>query len=136
MTIDEKKRQLALKRLVQADESLDEARYLFDGRKSPRAIINRTYYAMFYAILALLIYEEYGSSKHSGVLSYFNKRFVKSGLFPKGLGRSVNKAFDLRIRSDYREQIELSREQVEPFLDQAEKFIGAVRDYLKNIGHI
>ena len=59
MTIDEKKRQLALKRLEQADESLDEARYLFDGNKSPRAIINRTYYAMFYAILALLIFEEY-----------------------------------------------------------------------------
>ena len=47
MTIDEKKRQLALSRLQQADESLDEARYLFDGHKSPRAIINRTYYAMF-----------------------------------------------------------------------------------------
>ena len=46
MTIDEKKRQLASNRLVQADESLDEARYLFGGHKSPRAIINRTYYAM------------------------------------------------------------------------------------------
>ena len=38
MTIDEKKRQLALNRLQQADESLDEARYLFDGNKSARAI--------------------------------------------------------------------------------------------------
>ena len=39
MTINEKKRQLASKRLVQANESLDEARYLFDGSKSPRVII-------------------------------------------------------------------------------------------------
>ena len=68
MTNYEKKRQLASNRLEQADESLDEARFLFDGGKSPRAIINRAYYAMFYAILALLIYEEYGSSKHSGVI--------------------------------------------------------------------
>ena len=132
MTNDDKKRQLASKRLEQADESLDEARFLFDGGKSPRAIINRTYYAMFYAILALLIFEDYGSSKHSGVLSYFNKKYIKSGLFQKDLGRTVNKAFDLRIRSDYREQIELTREQVEPFLEQAEKFIAAVRDYLMN----
>ena len=135
MTIDEKKRQLALERLKQADESLDEARYLFDGNKSPRAIINRTYYAMFYAILALLIFEEYGSSKHSGVLSYFNSRFVKDGLIPRELGRAVNKAFDLRIRGDYREKVSLTKEQVAPFLDQAYEFICAVREYLVKIGH-
>ena len=41
MTIDEKKRQLASKRLEQADESLDEARYLIYGHKSPRAVINK-----------------------------------------------------------------------------------------------
>jgi uncharacterized protein (UPF0332 family) len=40
------------------------------------------------------------------------------------------------MRSDYREQIELTREQVEPFLDKAEKFIGAVRDYLTNSGDL
>jgi uncharacterized protein (UPF0332 family) len=130
MTIDEKKRLLAINRLKQADESLDEALYLFDGKKSPRAVINRSYYAMFYAILALLIFEEFGSSKHSGVLSYFNTKFVKSGLISKDLGRSVNKAFDLRIRGDYREQIALTMEQVEPYLEQAKNFIGAVRSYL------
>ena len=135
MTIDEKKRQLALNRLQQADESLDEARYLFDGHKSPRAIINRTYYAMFYAILALLIYEEYGSSKHSGVLSYFNSRFVKDGLIPRELGRAVNKAFDMRIRGDYREKVFLTKEQVAPILDQAKDFIRAVREYLVKAGH-
>ena len=136
MTIDEKKRQLAIKRLKQADESLDEALYLFDGKKSPRAVINRSYYAMLYAILALLIFEEFGSSKHSGVLSYFNTRFVKTGLFSKDLGRSVNKAFDLRIRGDYREQIALTIEQVEPYLEKAKNFIGAVRSYLATSGLI
>jgi uncharacterized protein (UPF0332 family) len=136
MTIDKKKRQLAINRLKQADESLDEAIYLFDGKKSPRAVINRSYYAMFYAILALLIFEEYGSSKHSGVLSYFNTRFVKSGLIPKDHGRSVNKAFDLRIRGDYREQIALTMEQVEPYLEQAKNFIGAVRNHLTTSGRI
>ena len=91
---------------------------------------------MFYAILALLIFEEYGSSKHSGILSFFNIKFIKSGLISKDLGRSVNKAFDLRIRGDYREQIDLTREQVEPFLDKAKNFITEVREYLQNSGRI
>jgi uncharacterized protein (UPF0332 family) len=82
-----------------------------------------------------LIFEEYGSSKHSGVLSFFNSRFVKDGLIPRELGRAVNKAFDLRIRGDYREKVSLTKEQVLPFLDQAKNFINAVREYLVKAGH-
>jgi uncharacterized protein (UPF0332 family) len=133
VNIEEKKRDLALYRLQQAEESLDEAEFLFDGHKSPRSIINRTYYAMFYSILALLIFEPYSSSKHSGVLSYFNRRYIKGGSFSEDLGRAVNKAFDLRQRGDYREQVVLTRNQVEPFLGLARKFIDSVRGYLNEI---
>ena len=79
-----------------AEESLDEAQFLFSGEKSPRSVINRAYYAMFYSVLALLIFEPYSSSKHSGVLSYFNRRFIKGRLLSEELGRDINKAFDLR----------------------------------------
>ena len=86
---------------------------------------------MFYAVLALLIFEPYASSKHSGVLSYFNKRFVKGGLFPEELGRSINKAFEVRQRGDYREYVELTYEQVEPFIDKARVFVQKVKNYLE-----
>ena len=69
MTPSDKKRELALYRIKEAEESLDEAEFLFKGEKSPRSVINRAYYAMFYSVLALLIFEPYSSSKHSGVLS-------------------------------------------------------------------
>ena len=62
MTTEEKKRLLALHRLQQATESLEEARYLFDGGKSLRSVANRVYYGMFYSVLALLIYEPYRRS--------------------------------------------------------------------------
>ena len=136
MNVKDKKKNLALNRLKQAEESLDEAKYLYDGRKSPRSVINRAYYAMFYSILALLIFEQYASSKHSGVLSFFNSQFVKTGLIEKNLGRAVNKAIDLRQRGDYREEIDLRREMVEPFLDQARKFIDAIKNHLENSGKI
>ncbi len=130
MTSEEKRRELAIYRLKQATETLDEAQYLLSGEKSPRSVINRVYYAMFYAILALLIFEPYTSSKHSGVLSYFNRRFIKSGLLPNELGEAVNIAFEMRQRGDYREYVELVYEQVEPFIDKAEGFIATVRKYL------
>jgi uncharacterized protein (UPF0332 family) len=135
---EEGKRQLelALYRIQQAEESLDEARYLLAGNKSPRSVINRAYYSMFYSILALLIFEPYSSSKHSGVLSYFNLRFIKSGIIQRDIGRAVNKAFDIRQRSDYREQISLNPDQVEPYIDWADRLIQSVRDILKNRGNI
>ena len=70
MTEKQKQIQLAQYRLKQAEESLDEAAYLLSGRKSARSIINRLYYASFYAVLALLIFEDYASSKHSGVFHF------------------------------------------------------------------
>ena len=78
----------------------------------------------------------YSSSKHSGVLLYFNRHFIKSGIIPKDIGRAVNKAFDIRQRGDYREQISLEPYQVEPFIDWADKLIESVRDLLKSCGHI
>ena len=130
MTASEKMRSLALSRLQQAEESLDEAQFLFDGGKSLRSVINRVYYAMFYAILALLIFEPFGSSKHSAVLSYFNLHFIKNGRIPKELGRAVNKAFDLRQRGDYKEIVTIAPEQVEPLLGQTKEFIDSVRRFL------
>lgn len=58
----EKRKELAYYRIKQAEESLDEARFLLSGGKSPRSVMNRVYYAMFYSVLAVLIYEPYSSS--------------------------------------------------------------------------
>lgn len=131
MTVEEKKKDLARYRLKQADESLDEAEFLLKGKKNPRSVINRAYYAMFYSVLALLIFEPYSSSKHSGVLSYFNSRFIKKKVLPEKLGESINTAFELRQRGDYREYVELTYEQVEPFIQKAKEFVDGVRNYLR-----
>lgn len=131
MTIKEKQIQLSRYRLKQAEESIDEAICLLSARKSPRSIINRACYGMFYAVLALIVFEPYTSSKHSGVLSYFNKRFIKGRIFSIEMGHSINKAFELRQRSDYREYVELTYEQVEPFIEKARLFIQNIKDYLE-----
>jgi len=113
-----------------AGESLDEAKFLLTGEKSPRSIIDRVYYAMFYAILALLIYEPYSSSKHSGVLGYFNRRCIKEGVFNREMGRWVNKAFELRQRGDYREYFEVTRDQSADLVAKAGQFVSIVRTHL------
>ena len=48
MSSDEKQMSLAGHRLDQAEQSLEEARYLMEGGKSLRSVVNRIYYDMFY----------------------------------------------------------------------------------------
>jgi hypothetical protein len=132
----EKQKELAQYRMQQAEESLDEARFLLGGGKSARSVINRAYYGMFYSVLALLVYEEFSSSKHSGVLSYFNRHFVKGGILDKSLGLWLGRAFELRQRVDYRERVEPAKEQATEILDQAERFVRTVAAHLAASGKI
>ena len=69
-------------RLEQADESLEAAKTLLD-KKLIRPSVNRAYYAMFYAVLALLAREKQETSKHSGAIALFDKDFVKQGIFKR-----------------------------------------------------
>jgi len=127
----DKKNELVAYRMSQAAETLEEAVFLLEGGKSLRAVTNRAYYSMFYAILALLIDEPFTSSKHSGVLSYFNRRFVREGIFPEDIGRAINRAFDLRQQGDYRENVELTLEQIKPLIEAANTFLTLVKAFLK-----
>jgi len=118
-------------RLEQAQTALDDAKYLLDGKRSPQSIINRSYYAMFYATIALL--QKIGKipSKHAGVISLFDTEFVKKGIFPKELSKDFHKAFELRQVSDYRTTKPLKREQAEQIWSRAVDFFQAINNYLK-----
>jgi uncharacterized protein (UPF0332 family) len=124
------KRQLVAYRLTRAKETLQDAHLLAKEGGTPGSIINRAYYAMFYAVLALLTSLGKGSSKHSGTIALFDQLFVKTGKLPKDMSKAIHKAFDLRQIGDYRELIELDQEQAEDVLHSAEQFLGAVEKYL------
>jgi len=95
-------------RVEQVDESLEAARVLFEKRLE-RQSVNRSYYSMFYAVLALLATPKRETSKHSGAITLFDKEFVKTGTFKKECSRWLHSAFDLRQRSDYAIDIKVTR---------------------------
>ena len=122
-------------RLEQAKDAVNDARILLDHQGSPQSVVNRSYYGMFYAALALL--QKLGSvpSKHTGVISTFDREFSRKNVFPKELSKSFHKAFDLRQTSDYKVIKPLSMKKAEGILDEAIVFVNAVRDYLLQDKH-
>mgnify|MGYP005840052987 CR=1 FL=1 len=117
-------------RLQQAETALEDGHFLLEGRRSPQSIVNRAYYAMFYAALALLQKIGKVPSKHTGVISLFDTEFVVQGIFPKQLSKDFHKAFELRQVFDYRVTGSASPEQAAELLEKARHFVGEVKEYL------
>jgi uncharacterized protein (UPF0332 family) len=130
--ITENIRALVTYRLERADESLDAARVLLEKRLD-RSAVNRAYYAMFYAVLALLATRKQETSKHSGAISLFDKEFVKQGAFSTDFSRWLHEAFDLRQRADYAIEYRVTRKEAEMTLEHAVSFVGEVRTVLANL---
>ncbi|MEW6418879.1 MAG: HEPN domain-containing protein [Nitrospirota bacterium] len=117
-------------RLEEAQTALDDAQFLLDGNRGPQSILNRAYYAMFYAVLALLQKIGKVPSKHTGVISLFDTEFVLKGIFPKEFSKDFHKAFELRQASDYKTFKPISKEKAETTLNKAKEFVEAIRKYL------
>lgn len=71
-------------RLESAQERLESAKILLDAGKYKDSI-GRSYYAIFTAVRAVLAKEKVDFSKHAGVISYFQKNYIKTGEFEKSI---------------------------------------------------
>ena len=117
-------------RLEEAEDSIKEAEVLLKEGMSMRAVMNRLYYAMFYAVLALLQEKGMGTSKHAGAISLFDREFIKKGVFDEKLSKILHRAFELRQKGDYMEQVEVTRSEVDEMLPETKEFVRKVRMYL------
>ena len=109
-------------RLQRAYESLEDARILAEASRW-NTCVNRLYYACFYAVSALLIQDGLSSSKHTGVRSFFNRHYVKSGRVTKEMAQIYNDLFERRQESDYLDFIHFEESEVRPLIPRAEAFI-------------
>ena len=117
-------------RLELANEMLNDARLLKDNGGSPISVVNRAYYSIFYAALALLVTADVETNKHSGVLAKFDELFVRQGIFPKEMSRIIHHAFDMRQAGDYQKSKVITNEQAEEVFTSAEEFVKTVEQKL------
>lgn len=122
----------AIYRLNKAKETLETARMIFNEGKDFSSANNRAYYAIFYAIRAVLAIEEIDFKRHKDVLAYFNKEYVNKGIFPKMIGRKISQAQRIREDSDYDDDYEPSLEKTEQQINTAQELIDLVEEYVDN----
>lgn len=120
---------LSLYRLAKAKQYLDDAKKTLAMEMYDTAA-NRSYYAIFHAARAVLALDGLDFKKHSGVISNFQMRYIKSGIFDKQLSNIIKSAFSLRTESDYEDLYVISKTDVENQVSEAEVFFRAISEYI------
>jgi uncharacterized protein (UPF0332 family) len=107
-----------------------------DGGGQPRSVVNRAYYAAFYALLALLQAKQLPPRSHQGALQLFDREFVHAGHVPKELSRDLHALFRMRQEDDYRRLDPVPREEAEQALKLSETFLDGASACLWRMGFV
>ena len=92
---------------------------------------NRSYYAIFHSINAINALDNVGFKKHSGVLSNFNLKYIKTNIIEKEYGKIANAAFDIRKDNDYTDFYVASKKEVIDQYESAVAFVDRIEKYIK-----
>ena len=127
--MDERQKNLSNYRIAEAEDSLKVAAHCLKEGLYKHSI-NRSYYAAFYAVKAILALSTVDFKRHKDVMGYFNKEYVAKEIFPREIGRKLGTLQRVREKSDYDDFYIASREKAEEQFQTAELVIGEVKKYL------
>ena len=123
--------ELSKNRICKAEENLQASITMFE-KEFYNFSINRSYYAVFDAIRAINALDNFDSSKHSGVISYFNQNYVKTEIFNSNTSKIIKKASLLREKSDYEDFYCATKQEAKECIKEATNFVNEVKNYISN----
>jgi uncharacterized protein (UPF0332 family) len=107
-----------------ANRALSAARLLLEKGFTDEAV-GSSYYAVFHMARALLFAIDAPIPKtHTGLISAFSERYVKTGTLPREIGKKLNALQDARLIADYSADT-VDSELASICLQQAESFVQA-----------
>ena len=113
-------------------ESLEAARRDLSAESLSFAI-NRAYYAVFYALSALLLEEGHRFQKHSGVRAAFNQHFIKTQRLDRKGGDLYNRLFRDRQEGDYIEFTKFDAQYVADQIKGCEELLAQIRPLIQTL---
>ena len=120
-------RDLSKYRYEKVMEDLEMAQVMLE-KGGYKASVNRSYYAIFHGLRAVTIMSAFDSSKHSGVIAFFNQHYVKEGIFDREVSKIIASAYRLREKADYEDFAIVSKREAEEQYEKAEMVLEKIRE--------
>ena len=131
--IQEERIELSSSRLDKAYQMVRAARILVDAKDFASAC-NRSYYAVFHAMRAVLALDGVDEHRHSHLISEFRKNYLKTNILDRSLSDIIGSSFQIRNESDYDDFWVISKADVIEQIQKAEEFVSAIEKYLSSRG--
>lgn len=118
---------------------LERAREMLSASESNLEIgqyktsLNRSYYAVFHAMRSANVLKSYDSSKHSGVIAFFTKEYLKTEILDRSLAVIIKDSSFCREKSDYDDFYVAGRAEAEEQLKNAKYFVQKIAEYINLI---
>lgn len=93
--------------------------------------VSRSYYAMFFIAEAVLITKDLSAYSHKGVISLFGEHFIKTGIFDRELGKTLNDAYDKRLVGDYGIGFIIIEQEAKDLLEISRNFVQELKKHLE-----
>ena len=113
-------------KLLQAQDSLQEACALFEEGAELGFVMSNLYFAFLYPVLGLLKSQGVPVSTQSIALSLFEREFVEKGVFERSFFDAFRRSFDLRPACSCEGPKIISKKDIEELLPVARDFLSAV----------
>jgi uncharacterized protein (UPF0332 family) len=128
----EERSQYARHRIETAYKTTDAAKLLAENGFWNSAV-NRLYYAVFYAVNALLVVNEIYIQSHSGMRSQFALHFIKTGKMDIKYGKLLAQLYDWRQKGDYDNMFDYDSESVMSLFDPVNEMIIKLEKEIKEV---
>ncbi len=92
--------------------------------------VNRAYYAVFHAIKAVEITDGFDSKKHSGLLSHFRQKYIKTGIFDEKYSEMLKSLSQTRTDSDYNMIIKFTADDAKEQYENAREIVSSIESFL------
>ena len=93
-------------------------------------LANRLYYALYHAVISLLIKNRIQVGTHKGAVVMFSREFVKTGIFSTEEGRVFSSLEQLRESCDYNCLIETTETEIVPYIPKVTALIKKIKTLL------
>ena len=122
-------KELAEYRLARAKEMLAASQSNLEIGQY-KTSLNRSYYAVFHAMRSANALKGYDSSKHSGVIAFFTKEYLKTEVLDRGLAAIIKESSLCREKSDYDDFYVAGKAEAEEQLRNARYFVQKIEEYV------
>jgi uncharacterized protein (UPF0332 family) len=92
--------------------------------------VNRIYYGIYYLLSALALKHGFSTSKHTQLIRWFNKNFVKPRKIENQYTQYIQEAFEKRMKGDYEVLTSFSESDVTDLFDKMKKTLRALEKLL------